>query len=112
MASLIDIGNQSCEDMNMEKELLNKLERLKQEQPESYLLQNFAVVAVDDNKDGELKEVLAQLKNNQNSPSVILMPYKLKGSHWIGIWMLFKANGQLERVEFIDPVESSSFNLD
>ena len=112
MANSIEYVDQSYEHMNIAEKLFHRLSELKQKQPLRRQLPNFMVVAVDDNIHDIWEEVSSQIKNDQTGARIILIPYKVESSHWIGLWMLFKENGHIERAEFMDPVEQSSFNPD
>ncbi|CAF3967323.1 unnamed protein product, partial [Rotaria sp. Silwood1] len=92
-----------------EKILSDEMARLIQQCPEGYSKPIHALQAVDDNVDGEWERRLQQAKNNHDGEQIALIPYNLGNFHWIGVLIKFKADGKIERAEFIDPVKESSF---
>ena len=55
----------------------------------------------------QLKQRLEQAKNGYSGERLVLIPYNLGNSHFTGIGIKFKEGNQLERAEYINPVEES-----
>ncbi|CAF1383871.1 unnamed protein product, partial [Adineta steineri] len=110
MAANANLADQSLEDVDVQSILSSRLEEFKQEQSEHFSKSIYLLTTVVDHIDGKLQERLEQAKTVSTEERIILFPYNLGNSHWIGLIMKFKMNEEIERAFFIDPVVNSRFN--
>ncbi|CAF2749764.1 unnamed protein product [Rotaria sp. Silwood2] len=96
---------------NIENDILNKLKELRQQYPEHFRKPIHVLATVHDNMDAEWKQRLQQAKEQRNGEYFIIIPYKVSNIHWIGVLIKFKADGQVERAEFIDPFGTSNLDV-
>jgi hypothetical protein len=88
--------------------LLNRLEMLRQQSPESFSKPIYVLAAVDDTVKGQLKQCLQQESNDHAGKRIILIPYHFGNSYWVGILIEFGAcERMIERAEYIDPTKLS-----
>jgi flagellar biosynthesis GTPase FlhF len=99
----------STEFENIRDDILAKLKKTRQQFPERFSIPIHVLPAVDGNENDEWEQRLRQAKEDQTGERVTLIPYKVKGRHWIGVLLKFKANKQIERAEFFDSVKHSNF---
>ncbi|CAF1354843.1 unnamed protein product, partial [Didymodactylos carnosus] len=109
MPSFSEIANPSNQNIDIQGALLNRLKELHQKFPERFSKPIDVLASVDGNVDGQWKQRLQQARKDQNGERIALIPYNLGNFHWIGVLIKFKADGQIECAEFIDPVEESNF---
>ncbi|CAF2001897.1 unnamed protein product [Rotaria magnacalcarata] len=64
---------------------------------------------IDDNVECQLEQELLNESKCNTGNRIILIPYRLENSHWIGILIELQAAKQILRAEYIDPVNRSSF---
>ncbi|CAF1383928.1 unnamed protein product [Adineta steineri] len=105
MVANANLADQPLENVDVQSILSSRLKEFQDFSKSIYVL-----TAVDGHIDGQLKERLEQAKMNYTGGRIILIPYNLGNSHWIGLIMKFKMNEEIERAFFIDPVEDSNFN--
>jgi hypothetical protein len=100
------------QNINIEEALSAELKELRQRFPARFPKPIYVLAAVDDSVDSQWEHRLRQVKGNRTGERITLIPYHLENSHWIGISIKSKADGQIERAEFIDPVKQSNFAPD
>jgi hypothetical protein len=93
MTDSTDSGKKPYENINVEADLLTEIKKLQKEHPQRCPIRTYVLEAVHDNIYGQWEERLSQTKNNQTGKRIILIPYNLGNSHWIGILILFKEDG-------------------
>ncbi|CAF1621522.1 unnamed protein product [Adineta steineri] len=109
MAVDADLADQPLENVTAQSLLSNRLEQFKQDKSEKFSKSTYLLTTVDEHIDGQLKERLEQAKMISTGERIILFPYNLGNSHWIGLIIKFKMNEEIEHARFIDPVENSEF---
>ncbi|CAF0744473.1 unnamed protein product [Adineta steineri] len=110
MSAVPNFDNQSYDSKDIYDSLLTELKKARQQFPSEFPKQIDVLQAVDGNVDVQWEERLREAKEDYNGARIILIPYHLGHSHWIGIVLEFKANEEIKRAEFIDPVKESQFN--
>ena len=83
---------------------MNKLKESREQFPERYSKSILILTTVHDNVEGDLELRLHKESRENMNERVLLIPYYLGNSHWIGILIEFQADKQIQRVEYIDPV--------
>ncbi|CAF1151915.1 unnamed protein product [Rotaria sp. Silwood1] len=97
---------------NIEDNILNKLEKLRQHYPERFPLLIHVLATVHDTIDGEWQQRLRQAMEQRNRVSIFLIPDQMSNFNWIVVIIKFKTDGQVERAEFIDPLRESNLDID
>ncbi|CAF4787087.1 unnamed protein product, partial [Rotaria sp. Silwood2] len=77
--------------------------------PERYSKPIYILPDIDDNVECQLEQELLNESKCNTENRIILIPYRLENSHWIGILIELQAAKQIIRAEYIDPVNRSSF---
>ncbi|CAF3745049.1 unnamed protein product, partial [Rotaria sp. Silwood1] len=88
----------------MQTILLTKLKELRHQFPEDGSQSIHVLADVFDNANGQFKLSLQQESKDHAGERIILIPYNLKNSHWVGILIEFQSDEQIKRAEYIDPV--------
>ncbi|CAF3671837.1 unnamed protein product [Rotaria socialis] len=104
MAHSGNINNVQYQYNDMQAILLNKLKESRQQFPDYDSKSIHVLAAVHDNVDGQLELCLQQESKEHTGERIVLIPYHLENSHWIGILIEFHSNGQIKRAEYIDSV--------
>ncbi|CAF4034403.1 unnamed protein product, partial [Rotaria sp. Silwood2] len=110
MSSSENFSSQSNDFENIQNVILTKLNKERQEFPDRFPKPIHVLPPVDDTKYGQWQERLRQAREEQIGERIILIPYYVKNSHWIGIILKFNSNEQIAQAEFIDPVRNSDFD--
>ncbi|CAF4065308.1 unnamed protein product, partial [Rotaria sp. Silwood1] len=103
MDNAVDLANPLKVNVNIQSNLIAKLDHLRQQYPERYSKPVHVLASVDDGVDGECEQRLQQAKNVQDGERIILIPYDAGNSHWLGIVLKFQADGCIDEAEVIDP---------
>ncbi|CAF3541480.1 unnamed protein product [Rotaria socialis] len=90
---------------NIQKLLKAELEK----SPERFSKPISVLPDIDDNVECQLEQELLNESKCNIGNRIILIPYRLENSHWIGILIELQAAKQIQRAEYIDPVNRSSF---
>ncbi|CAF3144286.1 unnamed protein product [Rotaria sp. Silwood2] len=88
----------------MQTILLTKLKESRHQFPEDGSKSIHVLADVSDNADGQFKLSLQQESKDHTGERIILIPYNLKNSHWVGILIEFQSDEQIKRAEYIDSV--------
>src|SRR4051812_41660143 len=90
-------GNFNDVKHHIQAALLIKLEESRHQFPEHYSKPIYVLAAVRNNVEGEFESSLQQESHDHMNERILLIPYHLKNSHWIGVLIEFEANGQIKR---------------
>ncbi|CAF4906712.1 unnamed protein product [Rotaria sp. Silwood1] len=107
MAFQPDSPNNQFQFNNIYRLLITKLETKRQQSPESFSKSIYILPAINDDMEHQLEQELEQERKEHMGQRIILIPYCLAESYWIGILIEFEANEQILRAEYIDPVIGS-----
>ncbi|CAF3422696.1 unnamed protein product, partial [Rotaria sp. Silwood2] len=111
MAELKGSDKDHNQNIDINALLSNGLEKLKQNISEDLSRIIYALKAVDENKDGQLKTAVKEASEITNDPHIALIPYKNGSVYWAGIFIKFKSQKQIETIELIDSVENSNIDI-
>ena len=103
----VNLGHQN-EDIC--HELSRQFQEMRQQHPKRFPIPTCILETVHSNVNGEWEQRLLQAKEIQKTECIIIFPYQLAELHWIGFIIKSRKNGQVERAEFIDPIQASDFN--
>ncbi|CAF2770029.1 unnamed protein product [Rotaria sp. Silwood2] len=88
--------------------LQKQLEQLLQQLPESLTKPIYAIDAVDGSINNQFEERLQQERKSHAGKRIILIPYNLENSHWVGILIEFETDEQIQRADYIDSIKQSN----
>ena len=88
--------------------LISQVRRLYQESPDLVSKNIHVLPAVNNGIEGQLEQQLQQERQDHVGKRIILIPYCLEHSHWVGILIEFQATDQISRAEYIDPVSGDN----
>ncbi|CAF4443658.1 unnamed protein product, partial [Rotaria sp. Silwood2] len=95
--------NRQSNDNDVRAALLTRLEELRRQSPEYFSKPINILDTVDDTIEGQLERRLQQEKTSCAGKRITLIPYNVGNSHWVGLLLEFKTDGQIKRAEYIDP---------
>ncbi|CAF1039714.1 unnamed protein product [Adineta steineri] len=108
--TVADFDNSTEEHVNIQRDLDTKLKKLEgQKFPQGFSKPTYVLKAVDANEHSQWETQLQQESKENTGKRIILIPYYLGNSHWVGIIIQFKGTHAIQEIEFIDPVSNSSF---
>ncbi|CAF4184508.1 unnamed protein product, partial [Rotaria sordida] len=108
-----ELNSSNNQLVTIQNSLAIELEKLQHEKfPQGFPKPIHVLQAVDDNVNGQLEQRLQQTDQDHIKESILLIPYYLGNFHWVGIFIEFKENRQIQRAELIDPVVDSEFLSD
>ncbi|CAF0993810.1 unnamed protein product [Didymodactylos carnosus] len=90
---------------NIQEVLRDQLEQLSEKCSKPI----YVLPAIDDNVESQFEQELRNESKYITEKRIILIPYLLANSHWIGILIEFQTSKQIIRAEYIDPVYGSNF---
>ncbi|CAM4828535.1 unnamed protein product [Rotaria magnacalcarata] len=99
--------------IDIETGLINALNELKTDRfSEGFQIPIYLLASVDANINGEFEKRLKEATENNCEKRIVLIPYHVENSHWIGILLGFKESQNIRLAEYIDPVSNSQFVSD
>ncbi|CAF2913613.1 unnamed protein product, partial [Rotaria sp. Silwood2] len=95
--------------MDVYQVLSYRIPKLIQDNPEHSSKPIYVLTTVNYHVNDQLEQRLQQANNDYHGERLVLIPYNLGNSHSTGIFIKFKADDHIERAEFINPVNESSY---
>jgi energy-coupling factor transporter ATP-binding protein EcfA2 len=100
MAYAGNTANTQFDFNNIQELLITQLKKSRQQFPEHI----YVLPAISDNVEFQLEQQLQQEREDHTGKRIILIPYYLEKSHWVGILVEFQADEKIQRAEYINPV--------